>query len=56
MTASKEDIILEELRQIRKTQLKHVADIAALKVKTGLWAAVVSAVVSISTIAVVLWS
>jgi hypothetical protein len=55
MEKSKEDLILEQLEEnrkqlaaIRATQLLHVKDIEKLKVKTGLWSAVVSAVVAIA--------
>lgn len=56
MERSTEDVILEQLasiqrtqEEIRQTQLKHVRDIENLKVKTGLWSALVSAVVAIAT-------
>lgn len=49
MEKSNEELILEQLAEIRATQLEHVEDIAMLKVKTGLWSALVSAVVAVAT-------
>ena len=63
MSTDKEDVIILELQALRieihdmrQTQLAHVKDIAQLKVKTGLWSAMVSAVVAISAIVVKSWS
>ena len=63
MSSEKEDVIILELQalrielhDIRQTQLDHVRDIAKLKVKTGLWSALVSAVVAFAAIVVKSWS
>jgi hypothetical protein len=55
--SSKEDIIISELARIREevsemrqTQLEQVADISALKVRTGIWSAFVSAIVAFAAV------
>ncbi len=55
--SSKEDIIISELARmrvemsdIRQTQLEQVADIATLKVRTGIWSAFVSAIVAFAAV------
>ncbi len=49
-TSQELDAILMELRLIRETQLVNVRDIEKLKVKTGLWSAIVSATVTLIAI------
>ena len=63
MTTSKEDLILSEIvsmradiQVIRDTQMGHIKDISKLKVKAGLWSAVVSAVVAFAAVVVKSWS